>query len=326
MQEQVMNWLLENENPSVRYATLTTLLNKPESDPDVVASKQDIMLKGPVPNILEKQNSDGSWDVPDRFYLNKYKGTVWTVMLLAELGASPENARVKKACEFLLTHSQDPESGGFSVQQSKKTQKGLPGMVIPCLTGNMVFSLLQLGYMNDARLEKAIEWILRYQRTDDGEKVNLSGQPYERFESCFGKHSCHMGVAKALKALSRIPPTKRNKQVKAKLDELIEHFLIHRLFKKSHQPDEISRPGWLKLGFPLMYQTDILELSEILTDLEVVDPRMDEAIEIIRNKPIDGKWNLENSFNGKMTVSIEKKGIPSKWITLKAMKVLSKIG
>lgn len=62
-----MNWLLENENPSIRYATLTAFLNKPESDSEVIASKQDIMLKRLVPKILERQNSDGSWDVSDRF-------------------------------------------------------------------------------------------------------------------------------------------------------------------------------------------------------------------------------------------------------------------
>ncbi|MEQ8198810.1 MAG: nitrogen fixation protein NifH, partial [Clostridiaceae bacterium] len=104
-------------------------------------------------------------------------------------------------------------------------------------------------------------------------------------------------------------------------------FLKHHIYKKSHNLSEISRPGWLKLGFPLMYQTDILELLGLLTDLRIEDPRIHDAIEIIKSKQMkDGMWKLENSFNGRTIVDIEKKSLPSKWITLKALKVLKEYG
>ena len=132
-----------------------------------------------------------------------------------------------------------------------------------------------------------------------------------------------MGVAKALKALTAIPPEKRSSATGKKIEEIVEYFLKHHIHKKSHNLSEISRPGWLKLGFPLMYQTDILELLEIFAELKVRDPRMRDALEIIKTKQMtDGTWKLENSNNGKMLVNIEKKGLPSKWITLKALKVL----
>ncbi|MBC3887390.1 hypothetical protein GH810_03585 [Acetobacterium paludosum] len=63
--------------------------------------------------------------------------------------------------------------------------------------------------------------------------------------------------------------------------------------------DQVARPGWLKLGFPLICQTDILELTEIFAELGIKDPRLDDAIEIIANKPLkDGKWKLKKETKG----------------------------
>ncbi|MBF4694011.1 hypothetical protein [Fusibacter ferrireducens] len=74
-----------------------------------------------------------------------------------------------------------------------------------------------------------------------------------------------------------------------------------------------------------MYQTDILEIMEILVNLGVRDQRMEEAKDLlIQKRRADGKWYLENTFNGKMLVNIEKKGEPSKWLTLKAICTLDK--
>jgi hypothetical protein len=78
-----IEWLLETDNPSVRYLTLRDLLGKPESDSETRQARQDIMSRGVVPKILAKQNEDGYWDEPERFYMAKYKGTVWQLLILA---------------------------------------------------------------------------------------------------------------------------------------------------------------------------------------------------------------------------------------------------
>ena len=84
-------------------------------------AKARIMKVGPVPKILAKQNSDGSWETPEDFYSRtKYRGTVWDLIVLAELRADPEDARVRVACEFVMRWSQDRSSGGFSVRGSEK--------------------------------------------------------------------------------------------------------------------------------------------------------------------------------------------------------------
>ena len=325
--EKTIEWLLEKENPSVKYFTLTKLLKKSESDKEVLDSKNDIMKIGIVPALLDKQNEAGYWGEPLKFYTNKYSGTVWQLIILAEMGADINNIRIKKACEFILENSQDIESYGFAVNRSSKNGGGRHSEVIPCLTGNMIWSLIKLGYLNDERIKKCVEWICKYQRSDDGISDVPKEWPYNRYEMCWGKHTCHMGVVKSLKALSAIPKGKRDKSVIEKIQTLSEYMLIHHIYKKSHDLKSTSKPGWLKLGFPLMYQTDILEILEILVELDYRDSRMEEAIEKLRAKQNNEKrWDLENTFNGRMIKSIETKGMSSKWITLKALNVLHQIG
>ena len=141
-----INWLLEKDNPSVKYFTLRDILERPDGDPELVEARQDIIETGPVPAILAKQEKEGYWEDHKKFYTAKYKGTVRQLLILAELGADIKDDRIKKACEFILDNSQDKESGGFAYSSSAKYGGGRHSEVIPCLTGNMVWSLIRLGY------------------------------------------------------------------------------------------------------------------------------------------------------------------------------------
>jgi hypothetical protein len=319
-------WLLEKNNPSVRYFTLRDLLEKPSTDSEVKEVKQDIMNTGVIPAILAKQKKEGYWDEPERFYTAKYKGTVWQLMMLAELGADGNDDHIRKACEFILSFSQDLESGGFAHSSSAKKGGGRHSEVIPCLTGNMVWSLIRLGYLEDPRLQHGIAWITNYQRFDDGISEVPKGWPYDRLKaSCLGKHTCHMGAVKTLKALAEIPEKKRSVAVKQTIEKGVEYLLLHHVFKSSHNLNRVPKPGWLKFGFPLMYQTDALEIFGILTQLGYKDERMQEAIDLVISKQDNkGRWILENTFNGRYQVNIETKGEPSKWITLQVLRTLKR--
>lgn len=316
-------WLLDPDNPSVRYFTLTRILNEPSSTKDARNAREDIMNRGTVPEILKLQNAEGFWGEPKKFYTAKYTGTVWQLLILGELGADGKDPRIARACEFILEHSQEPGSGGFSAYKSEKSGGGLPGYVIPCLTGNMVWSLIRLGCLDDQRVHKGISWITRFQRFDDGETSPPKGWPYDRYEMCWGKHSCHLGVVKTLKALSEIPSQMQSITTQETIQKGIDYILAHHIYKKSHDYKSVSKPGWLKLGYPLMYQSDILEILLILTRLNCRDTRMQDAMDIVVSKQDpDGTWKLENSYNGKFLSNIEKKGKPSKWITLQALQVM----
>lgn len=316
-------WLMDIDNPSVRYFAMTSILGRLAGDPDVDEAHAAIMLSGTVPQILAKETKEGTWESPGRFYTAKYKGTVWQLMIMAELAADGNDERIRKACEFTMDYSQDPESGGFSPWHNSKTGGGSHALVVPCLTGNMVWSLVRLGYSDDPRVQRGIDWIVKYQRFDDGAKVAARGWPYDKEVMCFGRHVCHMGVVKGLKALAEIPPNKRSANVKKTIESGKEYLLQHHIFKRSHNLNRTSKPGWLHFGFPLMYQTDALEILGILTNLGCRDKRMQEAIDLVVSKQDEhGRWKLENTFNGKFQVDIERKGEPSKWITLNALKVI----
>lgn len=177
-----LEWLLEPENPSVRYFTLKTLLDKSDRAPETSAARSVVMKTGAVPLILSMQAPEGYWWKPEDFYVRaKYRGTVWQIIILASLGADGNDPRIKEAFRFITTRSQDPESGGFSYR-SDSSGRGDRSRVLPCLTGNMVWSFLRFGYLEEPEVQKGISWIGRYQRFDDGIKKPPEGWPYDRYD------------------------------------------------------------------------------------------------------------------------------------------------
>ena len=265
------DWLLQDDNPSVRYLTLKDLLGKKEQDDEVSEARARIMEVGP-----------GSWGAPEDFYgRTKYRGTVWNLIVLAELRADPEDAKVNAACEFVMKWSQDRSSGGFS-HRGTGQRGGQRSGVICCLTGNMAFSLSRLGYARDPRVIKALDWITTYMRY---EIVSEAPQewPYTSFH-CWRDHTCRSGAVKTLKALAEVPKKERTKAIQAKIEEGAEYLLAQHIFKKPPGLRSVARKEWLKFGFPLMWNTDILEILDILTRLGYRDERMNEAMEVVLSK------------------------------------------
>ena len=265
---------------------------------------------------------------------------------------------MRAACEAVLRDSQDPNSGGFSCDRSKTSGGGLPSGVIPCLTGNLVFSLVRFGMLGDSRVQRALDWITTRQRFDDAEGDAPTGRPYDRHEMCWGRHTCSMGAVKALKALAEVPPERRTPAVHATINAGAEYFLRHHVHRRSHDLTRDSKPGWRRFSFPLMYQTDALEILLVLTRLgregevalgadapaEAVaaggagaapdgtggtpilgDERMREALDLVASHAdAQGRWKLQQTFNGRFWVDIETKGEPSRWVTLRALEVLQR--
>ena len=320
------NWLLEKENPSVRYFTLKQILDKPEDDQDVRQAKNQIMQYGIVPEILQKQQEPAYLQTYPRFYTYKYKGLVWSLITLAELGASP-SPQIREQCEYLLKYSQETQNGGFSQNTAVKTGGARINEVIPCLTGNMVWSLIRFGYIDDPRLQRGIDWLTRYMRFNDGTEDDPQVPPYDRLEMCWGRHTCHMGVVKALKAFSAIPEEKRTQAVQDTIHKAAEFLLIHHIYKRSHNLKRTSKPGWLKFGFPLMYQTDVLEILDILSELGVKDDRMIDAFDLVVSRQDDtGRWRMENTYaSDRILIPIGQKDEQSKWLTLRAMRVIKRL-
>lgn len=91
-----ISWLLEGD-ASVRFFTHTGLLGAAPHDGEVAAARRAIMCEGAVPRILAEQLADVHWEGPDRYNSAKYRGTVWTLLMLAELAADGADARVRAA-------------------------------------------------------------------------------------------------------------------------------------------------------------------------------------------------------------------------------------
>jgi hypothetical protein len=316
------DWLLGEDNPSVRCFTLTDILGRSPRSRAVAQAKRAIMARGLVPEILRRQNPDGGWAPVHRLYTSKYWGTVWTLIVLAELGADPDDARIRRACDHILEYSWSSASGGFSTHPSRQGG-GLESSVIPCLTGNMVFALTRLGQAQDARVGKSVKWLARNLRFDDGGSQPPARNRHQHHDFCFGRHSCLHGVVKGLKALSVLPDTLKTPAVRRTIRRAVEFLLLHRVYRSSHHPSRIARPGWASFGFPNMWNTDALEILDILTRLDIRDDRTQQAVDLVKKKQTSGGcWNLDHTWNGKMLVDIETNGRPSKWTTLRALRVL----
>jgi hypothetical protein len=322
-----VKWLLEEDSPAVRRFTLTRLLDRPEKHPDVRRARAAIATRGAVSEILSRQHADGYWDRPDRFYHAKYRGSVWQLIVLAEHGPDPADPRIRRAGEFILSRAQDRSSGGFALHEAVRTGGGRAREVIPCLTGNMVWSLLRLGFGTDPRVRQGIDWLAEFLRFDDGDSRPPADFPYNHWEMCYGRHSCFMGVVKGLRALAEVPPPTRSAAVKRCINDGVEFLLRHHIFKRSHDLNRVSKPGWHRFGFPRLYGTDVLDILLVLGRLGVRDPRMQEAVDLVASKQgPDGRWLLDDSHNDRFLVPIEVRGRPSKWVTLNALTVLRSAG
>jgi Prenyltransferase and squalene oxidase repeat len=342
LKESPIDWLLEESNPSIRYFALKEILDKSGNDPQIVTTKETIRNSPVIAKILAKQHLDGYWEDPISPYIPKYKASYWQIMILGHLGMDKTDARVRKACEFIFRFQQD--EGGFSCysmeqllreyERRKKQGRKLPLMPadewaaqiyyqqqISCLTGNMSAALIRIGYKDDSRVKKALNWLVKIQMEDGGWQC-----PYWPVHAK-DKHSCLMGTICAMEAFSEIPRQDLTKEMKKTIEKGAEFILMHRLFKADHHDYKVIKQIWLTLSFPWFWTYNILRGLDILTKLGYTqDERLTDAVEILMQKrQKDGTWILESAPVGRMHTNIEAKGKPSKWITLIALRVLKRL-
>jgi hypothetical protein len=319
------DWLLEEDlgNPSIRYFALRDLIGLPESDPEVCSAKSAIMHSGPVPAILEQQELSGNWVKPGSGYSPKYRGTVWSLLILAELGADPKEPHIRKGCEYLLTNSL-AKNRAFSAYQHLT-----PSGALLCLNGNLLFTLERLGYGDDPRLQGVIDWLARAIVGEGPIQYYASGTSGPGFACGINLgQPCGWGANKALRGLLEVPIEARTLLIERALDEGARFLLSGDPVTADYPFTKRVSSTWFKLGFPLSYWSDVLETTAMLVDLGYAeDARLEPALNwIISKQDRQGRWKLENTLNGKSWVDIEVKGRPSKWITLRALKVLKRAG
>lgn len=318
--QDVIDWLLEDDNPSIRFWTLQQLLDKPESSSDVKKAQDKVMDTPCIKTILDAQEKKGYWGNRDDMYLPKYKAPTHNLLILAELGAKRTQA-IEVAIEHLYLFQRD--SGHF-LTKMPKTAKGRASKMKDgcCLDGNILFYLIHFGYLKDPRTKKLIEFQIDYQSDDVG-GWNCRAFPIEK-DKVFPVN-CFMGAVKMLKGLAQIPSKERPAGLQKIFDREVEIILENEVYRYLKNPDGTrkEKAGWKRFGFPLFYQSDVLEVLDVLTKLGMKDERMQDSIDLVLStQGEDGRWLLKNTYNGKMYCDIDEKNKASKWITLRALRVL----
>jgi len=324
-------WLLEPENPGVHYLALRDLFDLPSDDRALKSARKLAHKEGPIAEVLLHMDKEGYWVKAGPGYNPKYRSTVWSMILLAQLGASAnEDKRIYQACNYLLDHM--AEGGQFTSSTS-----GAPSGTIDCLQGNLLWSLMELG-CNDPRMDKAYEWMAHTVTGDGIAPMEDRDAPIRYYAYKSGpnfacgvnnKLPCAWGGVKVMLAFSKLPEKQQTPLIRKAIKQGVDFFFgIDPATAKypTRTGDKPSR-NWWKFGFPIFYITDLLQLAEALVGLGYGnDTRLANTLNIIREKQdSEGRWPLEYDYTGKTWMDFGEKKQPNKWITLRALRVLKAI-
>ncbi|MBL8055343.1 MAG: hypothetical protein JNK29_01530 [Anaerolineales bacterium] len=318
-------WLLEPEAPSIRYFALVDLLDRPPDDPEVLAARRAIDASRPVQAILAAQHAEGYWVKPGPGYSPKYRATVWQVIFLDQLGVDGNEARLRAGCEYVLAHTQ-AANGGFGASGQTHAPRAPNSSVLHCLNGNLLRALLDFGYAGDERVRRAVDWQARSITGSGFADYVPAGTTGPGFRCAVNAgQPCAWGAVKALRALVRVPARARTRLVQQALQAGAE-FLLSRDPAQANYPAGDGRVSakWFKLGFPSGYVADVLQTLEALAEMGFGrDPRLGPALTwLLAKQDARGRWKNQAAYAGKLWAEIEPQGGISKWVTLRAGRVL----
>jgi hypothetical protein len=325
-----LSWLVEFENPGVRYLALRDLCDLSPDSPDLLAARELAHTQGPIAPVLAEMKLGGYWAEPGPGYLPKYYSTVWSLVLLAQLGASTEmDSRIRLATSYILEHGLAPH-GQF-------TASGAPSGTADCMQGNLCWALLELG-CDDPRVETAFDWMARSVTGEGIAPMRERGAPVRYYAGKCGplfacgsndKLPCAWGAAKIMLALARWPAARRTPLMERAIQQGVDFLFSVDPATANWPSGYAAKPSgnWWKFGFPVFYVTDLLQIVEALVALGYGnDPRLANALQLICDKQDEqGRWLLEYNYTGKTWGDFGSRKEPNPWVTLRALKVLRNV-
>lgn len=290
-------WLLEPQNPSVRYWTLVDILGRPEGDPEVREARAAVTRQALVQELFAGQRPDGHWG-DDAAKPMTALGTVMALSLLYMLGVPPDQ-RTRAGCDSFLTNCQN-ENGGFSLVRT--TRSG----IFPCTTGEHLRALVYFGLADDARIRAAFDFIIADMSTADA----LDCGRYQH-------RDCLWGAIAALNGLSVLPASMRSADAQAVVARLADALLDAAYdFEGEHK-------RWLTFGVPRVW--DLLSaLKALAAHGYAGDARFQPLLKLVLERQDgQGRWQCGSVSR---TWPLEPRNRPSKWVTLDALRMLKLAG
>lgn len=305
--EKSIEWLLEDDNPSVRFYTLIDIIGEKLQPSDTFYYEDLIQKTGSAAAILSLRNPSGMWNEGNFTYNPLYGASYWQLYFLSLLGITKNSPGIEKAVGLMVKDMQAP-NGAFP---SAGRYSGNP----ICLQGITLEMLLRFGYFDAPFTQKLIDFL-----TDLVFRNDFRCKHRQQMK-------CPWGIAKIVKALNNIPSKSRSENILKTINKATKFLLSHDIVEANYPRKKEKSRQWSLFGFPRGFQSDILEISQTLVDAgcNKQNANLKNALKYIHDKKLDGwKWKMEFSLNGRMLVDIEKKNKPSKWITYFALKTLIK--
>lgn len=298
--DPILTWLLAGD-PAIRWQTLRDLCGADEAK--FLRERKKIASEGWGARLLARQAASGMWG--GGLYGPKWISTTYTMLLLHQFGLPPDHPQALKACKLLMDEGCYHDGGinFFAAMKHSET----------CVTG-MVLAILAYFDFPDARIEKMVEHLLLQQMPDGGWNCeSYRGATHSSFHTT-------ISVLEGLREYEKRHPS----QIVAESQKRgIEFLLVHKLFR-SHRTGAVVDPRMTRFSFPPRWRYDIMRALDYFQECNLPrDSRLDEAIAIIKKKRCaDGTWVLQSKHPGRTFFEMEKIGKPSRWNTLRAVRIL----
>ncbi len=298
----VVEWLLEEENPSVRYRTLKEILGRDETGAEVMQAKSAIPGSEPVRQILQRMHPQGYWLHKNArtkvvhgegVMYDAFATTHFCLAYLAELGMPRSSAELELASGRYLSLQQ--ADGDWLNHYS-------------CLYAYNIRTFLLLGYAGDARLQRSIDLMLQTRRADGGYLCEMHEGKYKtRFVK-----SCVRGSVKALLAFAELPQVWDSPRCR----ELLAYFLNRGgVFRNAH-PERPVNQDMSRSAFPIIWRANDWEILYALSKMGYgKDERLSRAWEMLERKAgADGRYCLDWT-PAQCPWKVGNCGEENKWIT-----------
>lgn len=304
---ETIDWLLDGD-PAIRWQVLRDLLGAEHS-----AERRRVARQGWGRQLIDLQFDDGRWTAgrgPKGYrglYIPKWTSTTYTLLLLRRLGLPSQNAAGHAGCTALVHGSQWFEDGSVGPWSARKTDT--------CVCGMFLGLLEYFDHAASTRREALLGFLLEEQKNDGGWNC--------RADSNVSSVHTTISVLEGLALVDRNKHSQRSPTVEAAIRRGQEYLLKRRLFR-SLRSGQVIQPNFKKFSFPPRWKYDVLRALENFVETGArADPRLEEAIQLVIDKRRkDGTWTLQNRHSGETHFEFERPGQPSRWNTLRALRVL----